>query len=114
MGYSCQMATPIDGTRNYKSEVKLGDNPPGVSDVRVSESKCQYADLENQNMQSATRQPVARSCGLTVGISPRDVIRRPRSGCQRRKLRWHEKHLRSFSSPDLRSTQNWERSCGNL
>jgi len=42
--YACARNDPIDGSRNYRSEVNFGDSPPGVADVHVSESKCQYGD----------------------------------------------------------------------
>lgn len=42
--YNCEQVAPIDGARNYKSVVHFGDHAPGEEDVRVSETKCQYAD----------------------------------------------------------------------
>merc|ERR1711865_40818 len=35
--------SPIDGTRNYKSTVQLGDNPYGVADIHQTESQAGYS-----------------------------------------------------------------------
>lgn len=34
----------IDGSSNYKSQVQIGDHPPGVLNEYVTETKCQFAD----------------------------------------------------------------------
>jgi len=46
--FACEgRPAPIDGSRNYISGVNLGDNPVGVSDEYVTETKCKFAAPEN-------------------------------------------------------------------